>query len=401
MAPAQLPHRTQQVFDILVADIGDHHHQRTSRLAPAEFGRGGGIVGRDRLRLQVVDRAEHAVERAAAARRLDEARLATMRQQAHGVALAQCDPGQQQAGVEHVVEVRERVVARQHAAAGVEQQQHLLVAFLAVVARDQLARALARLPVDLAQAVALAVLAQLVELGAIAAAPAQVRAEHAAGLVGADQRQARERREVGIDLDRRRGRDRAPLRPQAQRRVQAQLHRRERVAAAFVRGDVVVEAGAGACRKIEPARQPGDPRTPRMAVVHVDAHACASAGCSTSLTSRRTPSGSTGAHSRCTRGVGRRSRRSASNSASAASVTAPMPSARRGAKPNATSAPSTASSSTPAISAGAGLIGAAPRPWPATHPAPGRRGGPRSASPAPARCGDATPAARCARCRPG
>ena len=96
------------------------------------------------------------------------------------VATAQGEVGNHQAGIEHVVEVRERVVARQQAPPGVQQHHHLLVAFVLVAARDQPAGALAGLPVDLPQAVAEAVVAQLVELGALAAAALQFPLAHPA-----------------------------------------------------------------------------------------------------------------------------------------------------------------------------------------------------------------------------
>src|SRR3546814_12353276 len=58
-------------------------------------------------------------------------------------------------------------LARHHPPPGVEHHDQLLVLLVLVLARDQLARTRGRLPVDLAQAVADAVLAHLVEIGEI------------------------------------------------------------------------------------------------------------------------------------------------------------------------------------------------------------------------------------------
>jgi hypothetical protein len=75
----------------------------------------------------------------------------------------------------------------------------LLVALVLVVARDQLLRAAAGFPVDLAQAVTGAILAQLVEFGAFATAAMLVRADHPAGAVGADQGEVADPGEVRVD----------------------------------------------------------------------------------------------------------------------------------------------------------------------------------------------------------
>jgi hypothetical protein len=83
----------------------------------------------------------------------------------------------------------------------------------------------------------------------------------------------------------------------------------------------------------------------------------ASAGCRRSPISRRTPSGRMAATSRTAVGVRRRRNAKASSSASVASSTDANSNAVRGHRPNATARPSAASSRTPAISAGAGLIG--------------------------------------------
>lgn len=73
-----------------------------------------------------------------------------------------------------MVEVRETAFAGQHAPATVEHQQQLLVLLVLVLARDQLARTRGGLPVQLAQAVADAVLAHLVEVGAFTTAALHV-----------------------------------------------------------------------------------------------------------------------------------------------------------------------------------------------------------------------------------
>ena len=63
-----------------------------------------------------------------------------------------------------MVEVRQVAVLAAHAAAAVEQEEDLLVAFVLVFAGDRRAFASGGLPVDLAQGVAVAEFAQLVEL---------------------------------------------------------------------------------------------------------------------------------------------------------------------------------------------------------------------------------------------
>ena len=66
----------------------------------------------------------------------------------------------------------EKDAARVHLPPAVQQEDDLLVALLLVLARHRPAQPRGGLPVDLAQRVALAVLAQLVELEPFAAAPA-------------------------------------------------------------------------------------------------------------------------------------------------------------------------------------------------------------------------------------
>src|SRR3546814_12793309 len=100
----------------------------------------------------------------------------------------------------------------------------MLVLLVLVLARDQLARTRGRLPVDLAQAVADAVLAHLVEIGALAAAALEVRTDHARGLFCRQPGDARQRREVGGHAHPLRPACDAPLPPQSPPRPRAQPH---------------------------------------------------------------------------------------------------------------------------------------------------------------------------------
>src|SRR3546814_12077168 len=100
----------------------------------------------------------------------------------------------------------------------------LLVLLVLVLARDQLARARGRLPVDLAQAVADAVLAHLVDIGALAAAALDVRTDHARGLFCRQQGEARQRRDVGEHAPRLRHAGPPPLPTPSPRRPPAPLH---------------------------------------------------------------------------------------------------------------------------------------------------------------------------------
>src|SRR5690606_17138796 len=147
----------------------------------------------------------------------------------------------------------------------------LLVLLVLVFARDQLARAWSRLPVDLAQAVADAVLAHPVEVGALAAAALDVRADDARGLLGRQQGEARQRREVREHAHRLRHAGNARLSPQPPRRQQAQLHALEAEVAARRRAQAIAEAGYRVRRQQQRARQAGRLPASRMQVEHIDA----------------------------------------------------------------------------------------------------------------------------------
>jgi hypothetical protein len=167
--------------------------------------------------------------------------------------------------------MRQRTVARHQATAGVEQQHELLVLLVLVLARDQPSRARRRFPVDLAQAVADAVLAHLVEIGAFAASAAQVRADQTRGLVRAEHRELRQRREVREHAYGLRISGHARLPPQPQRRMQPQLHAIEAEISALVGAQVIVERGFLADLQRQPARQAVHAPATWMQVEHVHA----------------------------------------------------------------------------------------------------------------------------------
>jgi hypothetical protein len=98
--------------------------------------------------------------------------------------------------------MREVAVLGAHPSAAIEEEDDPLVVLGFVLAADQLALAARRLPVDLADRIAGAVLAQLVELEALAAKPLALDPD-VAGARGLDQLvEARGRREIRIDADR-------------------------------------------------------------------------------------------------------------------------------------------------------------------------------------------------------
>ena len=84
-----------------------------------------------------------------------------------------------------------------------------------------------RLPVDLAQRVALAVVAQLVELEALAAAALLQHADLREPVVGREERVVGERGEIGIDAHRLRGSNAHAAVPEPERRAHAHLRRCE------------------------------------------------------------------------------------------------------------------------------------------------------------------------------
>src|SRR5512135_26618 len=148
--------------------------------------------------------------------------------------------------------MRQLAVLGAHAAAAIEQQHDGLVALFLVLARYELHPACGRLPVDLALYVALAVLAQLVELEALAAALALQHADARQAVVGREQRVPGDRGEVRIDPYRPPlGRAQRAL-PQAERRGNAQLELAERVLAAGHRPRDVGKLGDRARRHSDP-----------------------------------------------------------------------------------------------------------------------------------------------------
>lgn len=174
---------------------------------------------------------------------------------AHRVALAQGHVGQQQAGVEGMVEVRQVAVLAAHAAAAVEQEEDLLVAFVLVFAGDRRAFASGGLPVDLAQGVAVAEFAQLVELQAEAAALAAAYADLVEPVVDRHQFGAVEAGEVRVDAGLAACFQVAALPPQAQRAGQFQLAAGKHEVTAVERPHPVADLGAFARAQFDLLRQ--------------------------------------------------------------------------------------------------------------------------------------------------
>ena len=118
---------------------------------------------------------------------------------------------------------------------------------------DELAHARGRLPVDLAQRVALAIFAQLVEVEALAAPPPLQHADLRQAVVRGEQRELRQRGEVRVHARRRRLADAAADLPQAERRGEPQLDEPERRS--------VRARPGGRCSGSPPSRAPE--RSPR------------------------------------------------------------------------------------------------------------------------------------------
>ncbi|MNN50663.1 hypothetical protein D3C81_1652590 [compost metagenome] len=173
----QQPNGGQQILDVLVAHVGHQHHQSAARMQQRQLGGRCQIVGGHRLGLQVVTCPQQRIDRAQAAFGRHPAAVAATGEQTNAVALAQRQVGHHQRGIEHVVEVRQPAFVGHHAAAGVDHHHQLLVLFVLVLARDQLARACGGFPVDLAQAVADAVFAHLMEIRAFATAALEMCAD--------------------------------------------------------------------------------------------------------------------------------------------------------------------------------------------------------------------------------
>ena len=122
--------------------------------------------------------------------------------QAHRIALAQRDVAEQQAGIERVIEVRQLIILAAHVPAAVEHENDLLISFVLVLPGNRRALAGGGFPVDLAQAVAFAKFAQLMEFQAQAASLSLAYAELAEPVVHRQQLAAVEAGEVGVDAGR-------------------------------------------------------------------------------------------------------------------------------------------------------------------------------------------------------
>ena len=106
----------------------------------------------------------------------------------------------QQHGVENVVELRDPAVERAHPPPGIEQENDRLVALLLIVPADQHLPAGRSLPVDLPQRVAVAVVAELMEIPARSRARAPHDAHRALAVLHGEQRETDHRLVVRIDL---------------------------------------------------------------------------------------------------------------------------------------------------------------------------------------------------------
>src|SRR5262245_38735101 len=199
---------------VLVAEVRQDRDERAFPQPLHELERGAVVVGGLERRLQVVAAVQDEIHRRRRLARREPARLRRQREKPHRVPLPQADVGEQQSGVQHVVEVRELVVLGAHPPAAVDQEHDLLIALVLVLARDQPAHARRRLPVDAPLTVALAVLAELVKVEPLAAAPTLEHAELREAVVGGEKRELRERGEVGIDARRGRLAEPAPYLPE-------------------------------------------------------------------------------------------------------------------------------------------------------------------------------------------
>ncbi len=154
-----------------------------------------------------------------------------------------------------MVEVRQLVVLAAHAAAAVEQEDDLLITFVLILAGDGGALACGGLPVDLAQGVAVAKLAQLMELQAQAATGTLAHAELAEPVVHRLELRAVEAREVGVDAALTLELQHAPGLPQAQRAGQQQLAAGEVEVTAYQRLETVADARLLAGMQADALRQ--------------------------------------------------------------------------------------------------------------------------------------------------
>src|SRR5262249_22297549 len=149
----------------------------------------------EQRRLYVIDAVEDPVDGRYGFARRQVSRLGVCEShEAHRIALPQRDIGQQEQGVEGVIEMREIARTRQAALAGahaltaVEHEDDMLIALVLVLPRDQLSETRCRLPVDLPRAIALPVLAQLVKLQPLTAAAALQHADLRKAVVACEQR---------------------------------------------------------------------------------------------------------------------------------------------------------------------------------------------------------------------
>src|SRR5690606_36345427 len=162
---------------------------------------GLGEVARRVGGLDVVDAVEERTERPAPTGGRDRAVDAPARDEAHGVAAARGGVRPDEARLEQPLEVRLLAVLGAHPEATVEHEDHALILLLAVLAADEATVTRDGFPVDLAEGVALAEVADLMELEAVPAHAPQMCA--ARGHVPAGGRDGvRDDAEVGIDARR-------------------------------------------------------------------------------------------------------------------------------------------------------------------------------------------------------
>ena len=152
-----------------VEEVGEQHDQRAAAQPGRQLGERQRVVGLDRA---VVDLGRHrlqALERVHAAGGLGPLPDPLVEaEQADPVAGAQAEPAEQERGVDRVVELRHAADRLGHQLAGVDREHDLVVALGAELLAQELAVARRRLPVDRAVIEPGHVLAQRLELGAVA-----------------------------------------------------------------------------------------------------------------------------------------------------------------------------------------------------------------------------------------
>ncbi|MNZ98942.1 hypothetical protein D3C78_1182490 [compost metagenome] len=154
-----------------------------------------------------------------------------------------------------MVEVREVAVLAAHAPSTVDQEEYLLVAFVLVFAGDRRALARGGFPVDLAQGVAVAEFAQLVELQAEPAALSGAHADPVQPVIHGHQLGAVDAREVGIDAGFVAGFQIASAAPEVQRAAQLDFAAREDEVSARQRAHAIAELRAFARAQFDRLRQ--------------------------------------------------------------------------------------------------------------------------------------------------